>query len=85
MRQARARLGLTGAMKLADVGGGQFAAAPAKIRARAFNMPFATTVDGRGWSGRVVPVQLGGEPLYLAFACPTTNCWPMRTGCCAEA
>ncbi|RXZ38170.1 HAMP domain-containing protein [Oxalobacteraceae bacterium CAVE-383] len=70
IRRTQAKLGSTGALGLADVGGRQFAAVAAKIRTRAFNVSFATNVEGRVWSGRVMPVQLGGELLYLAFSVP---------------
>jgi HD-GYP domain-containing protein (c-di-GMP phosphodiesterase class II) len=70
MRRTRAQLGVTGAMTLGDVGGKQFSGVAAKIGARAFNVPFATNVDGHVWSARVMPVQLGTEPLYLAFSVP---------------
>jgi HD-GYP domain-containing protein (c-di-GMP phosphodiesterase class II) len=57
---------------LQELGGGrkQFAALADKIRARQFNAPFETEIDGRIWSGRIVPVKLGDAPFYLAISVP---------------
>lgn len=51
-------------------GGKQFAALAEKIHARQFNTPFDTDIDGRTWSGRIVPVWLGDVPFYLAISVP---------------
>jgi HD-GYP domain-containing protein (c-di-GMP phosphodiesterase class II) len=55
---------------LPELGGAQFAALTEKIRTKSMNRPFDTVVNGRTWSGRVVPVQLGAVPLYLAISVP---------------
>jgi HD-GYP domain-containing protein (c-di-GMP phosphodiesterase class II) len=70
MRRVQVQRGVSGAMMLSDFGGRQFTALAAKIRTHALNTPFEVNVDGRFWSGRIVPVRLGGELLYLAFSVP---------------
>jgi HD-GYP domain-containing protein (c-di-GMP phosphodiesterase class II) len=55
---------------LSELGGRQFAALAGKLREGVFNTPFQTNIDGRPWSGRINPVWLGGESLYLAISVP---------------
>lgn len=56
---------------LSELGGGQFATLASRLPLQLNDDTlFPIEVDGRSWSGRIMPINHAADPLYLAIAAP---------------